>query len=147
MSGRLIGDPNCSINTGLSEMTNNVLFAAILVVIVGYSGLAKADRIKDLTNVAGVRSNQLLGYGLVVGLGGTGDRDKISFTAQSLKTVLDRLGVDVDGPVSNYDLYQRGVASLAYDKTKLDNVASVVVTATIPPFANCLLYTSPSPRD
>jgi flagellar P-ring protein precursor FlgI len=94
-----------------------------------------ADRIKDLTSVAGVRSNQLVGYGLVVGLSGTGDRDKISFTAQSLKTVLDRLGVDVDGPISNYDLYQRGVASLAYDKTKLDNVASVIVTATLPPFA------------
>ncbi len=135
MSGRLIGGPNCLINTGLSDMLNNVIMSAILVVSFGFSGLAEADRIKDLTNVAGVRSNQLLGYGLVVGLGGTGDRDKISFTAQSLKTVLDRLGVDVDGPVSNYDLYQRGVASLAYDKTKLDNVASVVVTATIPPFA------------
>ena len=49
--------------------------------------------------------------------------------------MLERLGVEVDGPISNYDLYQRGVASLAYDKTKLDNVASVVVTATIPPFA------------
>ena len=97
--------------------------------------IAQADRVKDLTSVAGVRSNQLIGYGLVVGLSGTGDRDKISFTAQSLKTVLDRLGVDVDGPVSNYDLYQRGVASLAYDKTKLDNVASVIVTATLPPFA------------
>ncbi len=97
--------------------------------------LAYADRVKDLTSVAGVRSNQLVGYGLVVGLSGTGDRDKISFTAQSLKTVLDRLGVEVDGPVSNYDLYQRGVATLAYDKTKLDNVASVIVTATLPPFA------------
>ena len=97
--------------------------------------IAQADRVKDLTSVAGVRSNQLIGYGLVVGLSGTGDRDKISFTAQSLTTVLDRLGVDVDGPVSNYDLYQRGVASLAYDKTKLDNVASVIVTATLPPFA------------
>tara|TARA_E500000331_G_scaffold337784_1_gene366255 strand:+ start:2437 stop:3597 length:1161 start_codon:yes stop_codon:yes gene_type:complete len=100
-----------------------------------FSHLVQADRVKDLTSVAGVRSNQLIGYGLVVGLGGTGDGDKISFTAQSLKTVLDRLGVDVDGPISNYDLYQRGVATLAYDKTKLDNIASVIVTATLPPFA------------
>lgn len=99
------------------------------------AGAVQGDRVKDLTSVAGVRANQLVGYGLVVGLSGTGDRDKISFTAQSLKTVLDRLGVDVDGPVSNYDLYQRGVATLAYDKTKLDNVASVIVTATLPPFA------------
>jgi len=107
----------------------------LLIISCGCWGLAHADRVKDLTSVAGVRSNQLVGYGLVVGLSGTGDRDKISFTAQSLKTVLDRLGVEVDGPVSNYDLYQRGVATLAYDKTKLDNVASVIVTATLPPFA------------
>ena len=59
----------------------------------------------------------------MVGLQGTGDKDKISFTAQSLKKVLDRLGVDVDGPISNYDLFSRGVANLAYDKSKLDNVA------------------------
>ena len=107
----------------------------LLIISCGCWCLAHADRVKDLTSVAGVRSNQLVGYGLVVGLSGTGDRDKISFTAQSLKTVLDRLGVEVDGPVSNYDLYQRGVATLAYDKTKLDNVASVIVTATLPPFA------------
>ena len=96
---------------------------------------ASADRIKDLTSVAGARPNQLIGYGLVVGLQGTGDKDKISFTEQSLKKVLDRLGVDVDGPISNYDLFSRGVANLAYDKSKLDNVASVLVTATLPPFA------------
>ncbi len=117
---------------GLSKMKKQFLFT---VFILFSSCWALADRVKDLTSVAGVRSNQLVGYGLVVGLSGTGDRDKISFTAQSLKTVLDRLGVDVDGPISNYDLYQRGVATLAYDKTKLDNVASVIVTATLPPFA------------
>ncbi len=115
----------------MKNKLRNILLGTLLVV----SASVAADRIKDLTSVAGVRSNQLVGYGLVVGLSGTGDRDKISFTAQSLKTVLDRLGVDVDGPISNYDLYQRGVASLAYDKTKLDNVASVIVTATLPPFA------------
>ena len=93
-----------------------------------------ADRIKDLTSLAGARPNQLVGYGLVVGLAGTGDRDKISFTAQSLKATLERLGVEVDGPISNYDLFSQGVANLAYDKTKLDNVASVIVTATLPPF-------------
>ena len=107
----------------------------LFFVVLCFSSLVQADRVKDLTSVAGVRANQLIGYGLVVGLGGTGDRDKISFTAQSLKTVLNRLGVDVDGPLSSYDLYQQGVASLAYDKTKLDNVASVLVTATLPPFA------------
>jgi flagellar P-ring protein precursor FlgI len=127
------GARECSTSYGLSKM--KILKAIIAVFLILNAPTSFSDRVKDLTSVAGVRSNQLIGYGLVVGLSGTGDRDKISFTAQSLKTVLERLGVDVDGPISNYDLYQRGVASLAYDKTKLDNVASVVVTATIPPFA------------
>lgn len=126
------GVPGSSTRYGLFEMNKEFLFAILLLCC---AGSVQGDRVKDLTSVAGVRSNQLVGYGLVVGLSGTGDRDKISFTAQSLKTVLDRLGVDVDGPISNYDLYQRGVATLAYDKTKLDNVASVIVTATLPPFA------------
>jgi len=109
----------------------------LLVVLILASGwnLAFADRIKDLTSLAGARSNQLVGFGIVVGLAGTGDRDKISFTAQSLKSTLERLGVEVDGPISNYDLFTQGVSNLAYDKTKLDNVASVIVTATLPPFA------------
>ena len=103
--------------------------------MVALPAVSHADRIKDLTTLAGARSNQLVGYGLVVGLAGTGDRDKISFTAQSLKATLERLGVEVDGPISNYDLFSQGVANLAYDKTKLDNVASVLVTATLPAFA------------
>jgi flagellar P-ring protein precursor FlgI len=129
----VVGAVKSLIKFGLSNMKKQLIF--ILLFLMCFSNLVQADRVKDLTSVAGVRSNQLIGYGLVVGLGGTGDGDKISFTAQSLKTVLDRLGVDVDGPISNYDLYQRGVATLAYDKTKLDNIASVIVTATLPPFA------------
>lgn len=106
-----------------------------MVFTISVPAVSQADRIKDLTTLAGARSNQLVGYGLVVGLAGTGDRDKISFTAQSLKATLERLGVEVDGPISNYDLFSQGVANLAYDKTKLDNVASVIVTATLPAFA------------
>ncbi|MDG0979865.1 MAG: flagellar basal body P-ring protein FlgI, partial [Halieaceae bacterium] len=49
---------------------------------------AFADRIKDMVSVAGVRNNQLVGYGLVVGLNGTGDGSDISFTGQSLKSIL-----------------------------------------------------------
>ena len=108
------------------------ILIALIILLLAHS--AFADRVKDLTSVAGARSNQLVGFGLVVGLAGTGDRDKISFTAQSLKATLERLGVAVDGPISNYDLFSRGVSNLAYDKTKLDNVASVIVTATLPPF-------------
>ncbi len=112
-----------------------LLCSVLMLFMVAMPAVSHADRIKDLTTLAGARSNQLVGYGLVVGLAGTGDRDKISFTAQSLKATLERLGVDVDGPISNYDLFSRGVANLAYDKTKLDNVASVLVTATLPAFA------------
>lgn len=109
----------------------------MLLVLIMASGIqtALADRIKDLASLGGARPNQLIGFGLVVGLAGTGDRDKISFTAQTLKSTLERLGVEVDGPISNYDLFSRGVSNLAYDKTKLDNVASVIVTANLPPFA------------
>ena len=112
-----------------------LLCSGLMIFMVALPAVSHADRIKDLTTLAGARSNQLVGYGLVVGLAGTGDRDKISFTAQSLKATLERLGVEVDGPISNYDLFSQGVANLAYDKTKLDNVASVLVTATLPAFA------------
>ena len=116
------------------SLVNLVISTLGLVAVLVAPVVSHADRIKDLTSLAGARSNQLIGYGLVVGLAGTGDRDKISFTAQSLKSTLERLGVEVDVPISNYDLFSQGVANLAYDKTKLDNVASVIVTATLPPF-------------
>ena len=118
----------------MRSLLNSAIHALGLLVVLVTPIASYADRIKDLTSLAGARPNQLVGYGLVVGLAGTGDRDKISFTAQSLKATLERLGVEVDGPISNYDLFSQGVANLAYDKTKLDNVASVIVTATLPPF-------------
>ncbi len=75
-------------------------------------------RIKDLVEVEGVRGNQLLGYGLVVGLNGTGDRLQNSpFTQQSLEGMLERLGVNITGL-----------------NVKTRNVAAVMVTATLPPF-------------
>ena len=89
-----------------------------------------ADRIKDLTSVAGVRSNQLIGYGLVVGLNGTGDGGDVPFTGQSLRSVLSRLGVNVDGVISDFDVSGVQATSIA-----ADNVAAVMVTADLPPFA------------
>ena len=89
-----------------------------------------ADRIKDLTSVAGVRSNQLIGYGLVVGLNGTGDGGNVPFTGQSLRSVLSRLGVNVDGVISDFDVSGVQATSIA-----ADNVAAVMVTADLPPFA------------
>jgi flagellar P-ring protein precursor FlgI len=80
---------------------------------------AATVRIKDIVNVQGVRGNDLVGYGLVVGLNGTGDSLRsIPFTEDSLVNLLDRLGVNVEG-----------------EDIKAKNVAAVVVTATLPPFA------------
>jgi len=89
-----------------------------------------ADRLKDLVSVGGVRTNQLIGYGLVVGLQGTGDGADISFTAQSLKSMLSKLGVSIDGPLFDFDTAGRPATQL-----EVDNVAAVLVTAELPPFA------------
>lgn len=94
------------------------------------SSLTLADRIKDLTTVAGVRSNQLIGYGLVVGLNGTGDGGAVPYTGQSLRSILGRLGVNVDGVLSDFD-----VAGTQASSIPADNVAAVMVTAALPPFA------------
>lgn len=76
-----------------------------------------AERIKDVANIAGVRDNQLIGYGLVVGLDGTGDTST-PFTNQSLQSMLKQLGITLDTA-----------------PTSLKNVAAVVIHATLPPFA------------
>lgn len=81
---------------------------------------AGAERVKDLAQVAGVRTNPLVGYGLVVGLDGTGDQtSQAPFTVQSLKAMLSQLGVTVPGNVN----------------PQLKNVAAVAVHAELPPFA------------
>lgn len=79
---------------------------------------AFAIRLKDIADVEGVRDNQLIGYGLVVGLDGTGDKRGAAFTPQSMSNLLERLGVRVDAKELN-----------------LANAAAVVVTAALPPFA------------
>ncbi len=77
-----------------------------------------ATRLKELAAVEGVRDNQLIGYGLVVGLAGTGDRRQTVFSAQSLTNMLQRMGVSV--PAS---------------AIRVNNTAAVMVTATLPPFS------------
>ena len=80
---------------------------------------AATSRIKDLANIEGVRQNQLIGYGLVVGLNGTGDTlNNAPFTKQSLQAMLERLGVNIRG-----------------QQIRTGNVAAVMVTADLPPFA------------
>ena len=104
--------------------------ACLFIIGLLVSQLSLADRIKDLTTVAGVRSNQLIGYGLVVGLNGTGDGGAVPYTGQSLRSILGRLGVNVDGVLSDFD-----VAGTQASSIPADNVAAVMVTASLPPFA------------
>ena len=111
------------------------IFLALLMFV---PALANADRIKDIVDVAGVRSNQLVGYGLVAGLSGTGDGKDLRVTGQSLTSLLSGLGVSIDGPVSEFDLGQNLINLAQQNATQplqTDNLASVMVTAEIPPFA------------
>jgi flagellar P-ring protein FlgI len=77
-----------------------------------------ANRLKELTSIEGVRDNQLMGYGLVVGLAGTGDRRQTLFSAQSLTNLLERMGVTVPATA-----------------LQVKNTASVMITAVLPPYA------------
>ncbi len=95
------------------------LLAAALSSLALAAPAAAAPRIKDVVNVENVRSNQLVGYGLVVGLAGTGDRMRNApFTEESMQSMLERMGVNVRGT-----------------QMRTQNVAAVSVTATLPPFA------------
>ncbi len=96
---------------------SRIIFTFFLLVL---SAAASAERIKDLASIQGVRDNQLLGYGLVVGLDGSGDQTtQTPFTVQSTISMLAQLGVTLPPATS----------------LQLKNVAAVMVTATLPPFA------------
>jgi flagellar P-ring protein precursor FlgI len=102
-------------------MTRTFAIALALAAAVALAAGAPAkatSRIKDLANIEGVRQNQLIGYGLVVGLNGTGDTlNNIPFTKQSLQAMLERLGVNVRGQT-----------------IRTGNIAAVMVTSNLPPF-------------
>jgi len=92
-----------------------------LVILTGLMGIttdAGAARIKDLAAIKGIRSNQLTGYGLVVGLNGTGDKSNVSFTRQALANMMEKMNIYVD-----------------QNQLQVKNVAAVMATASIPPFA------------
>src|SRR5882672_3707104 len=74
--------------------------------------------IRDVTTVEGVRDNSLIGYGLVIGLKGTGDRQQTFFTVQTLASILARMGVQIPSA-----------------SVRVNNVAAVFVTASLPPFS------------
>lgn len=98
--------------------TRGLLLAAVAALALAVAGDAHAARIKDIAHVDGVRPNQLVGYGLVVGLDGTGDTKRATMTTQSLAAMLSRMGVRIDP-----------------EQLHLRNVAAVMVTATLPSMA------------
>jgi len=93
-------------------------FTVILLTLLGLPSVARAEKLRDLCDIVGARDNQLVGYGVVTGLTGTGDDVSAPFAAQSLRSLLRRLGIQLDSK-----------------QLRLKNVAAVVVTATIPPFS------------
>ena len=91
---------------------------AAIGLFVALAGGQAAVRLKELAALEGVRDNQLIGYGLVVGLAGTGDRRQTVFSAQTLTNLLEKMGVSVPSTA-----------------IRVNNTAAVIVTGTLPPFA------------
>ena len=105
---------------GLSRMLRIVSACAIAAAAILSATSSRAERIKDLVSIQGVRPNQLIGYGLVLGLDGTGDQTtQTPFTVQSIASMLSQMGVNLPPGTS----------------LQLKNVAAVMVTATLPAFA------------
>lgn len=102
---------------GKIKMTKLAYYKFILFATLLFSQISFAARLKDIASIRGVRENQLIGYGLVVGLKGTGD-GKSEITAKSMARMLDKLGVKMEGN----DLQSK-------------NVAAVIITANLPAFA------------
>jgi flagellar P-ring protein precursor FlgI len=94
------------------------LYVVVSFVLLASGATASETRLKELISIEGVRDNQLIGYGLVVGLAGTGDRVQTVFSAQSLTNLLERMGLTVN-PTA----------------IQVKNTAAVMVTATLPPFS------------
>lgn len=107
---------NRAVSGGLYAIAVGI--SLVLSVAMHAAAQVREVRIRDIADVEGIRENQLIGYGLVVGLAGTGDRQQTYFTVQTLANMLQRMGVQI--PTGN---------------TIVKNVAAVMVTAQVPPFA------------
>jgi len=107
------------LTSGLAACVAGRRMAAVLLALgLSMASASATSRIKDLANIEGVRQNQLIGYGLVVGLNGTGDTlNNIPFTKQSLQAMLERMGVNIRGAT-----------------IRTGNVAAVMVTGNLPAF-------------
>ena len=110
-------------NDGMKTKTITIFICAALFLAMGLIAVsgASAARLKDIASIGGVRDNQLVGYGLIVGLAGTGDDIENGFTKETLANMLSRQGLGMKGES------RESLAS--------DNVASVMVSAALPPFA------------
>lgn len=115
-SGYYKGDLKMSVSHLIKSMFGG--FILVSIILMSFATVTYAVRIKDIADIEGVRTNQLVGYGLVVGLDGTGDGQNSEFTIQSMVSMLEKMGITV----SSEDI-------------KVDNVAAVMITADLPPFA------------
>src|SRR5690349_5954417 len=104
-------------------MTARTAFAAVAVIgaiaTVGAQAPDGGTRLKDVASLQGLRSTPVVGYGLVAGLNKTGDKRQTIFSAQTLANMLERFGVSVPA-----------------EQMKIENIAAVLVTAELPPFAH-----------
>lgn len=106
----------------LSRLSRTTVFLLGVAALAGLVGVAHAARIKEVASIEGVRSNQLTGYGLVIGLDGTGDQTtQMPYTAQTLSNYLQQQGITLDPALAS--------------RLQLKNVAAVLVTAELPAFA------------
>jgi flagellar P-ring protein FlgI len=112
LGGNAVNRPTCC------RSGNTWLVPVVLILMLACPPLGRAVRIKDLADINGVRDNQLVGYGLVVGLDGTGDGKKALFTVQSMVSMLEKMGITINP-----------------NEIAVSNVAAVMVTAALPPFA------------
>ena len=104
---------------------NSAAAALLLAVTAAYGASpAQSARVKDVATIEGIRDNQLVGYGLVVGLRGTGDSSQTVFPAQTLISALERMGITVPQTGSN-----------SASNMQIKNMAAVFVVATLPPFS------------
>jgi flagellar P-ring protein precursor FlgI len=106
----------------IKSLQRAVVVLALVAGAAGGEGEAHKVLIRDVTSVEGVRSNSLVGYGLVVGLRGTGDKQQTYFTIQTLASILQRMGVEIPPAVLQTTV-------------QVKNVAAVFVTASLPPFS------------
>src|SRR5260221_14587528 len=122
-----------AVSTCWSQTASCALAAALLIGVAMAPAAAQTTRIKDIADFEGIRDNMLVGYGLAVGLNGTGDTlNRSVFPLQSLTGMLERLGVNSRqvGQIG-----QIGTANALNKNLRTRNLAAVMVPATLPPFA------------